>query len=307
MSGPRLSEINLNLLVSLDALLTERSVSRAARRTGVSQPAMSQSLRQLRAIFDDALLARDRGVLVLTPAAERLMVPLRHALVAVQRVLDGEKPFDPGRAERRFTIAVGDFAAVTLLPPLLERASREAPGIGFDVRPVEPTRLFERLATGEFDLVIGAKLDASGDFMRQLLYRDGFVCMARRDHPELSGDALDLERYAALPHVLISPTGEGPSVVDRLLAERGKQRRIALRIPYFLAAPLMVVRSDLVLTAPRSVAGAFASTHALALFEPPLELPSFGVYQLWHQRYQSDDAHRWLRELVAASSPAPAG
>src|SRR5688572_30544248 len=128
MDRPRLSEINLNLLLALDAILSEKSVSRAARRVGVSQPAMSQSLRNLRDVFDDALLVRDRGAMVLTPAAERLIMPLRQAMIALQRVLDGPAHFDPATAQRCFTLAAGDYAAVTLLPPLLERASIEAPG-----------------------------------------------------------------------------------------------------------------------------------------------------------------------------------
>lgn len=305
MERPRLSEINLNLLLALDAILAEKSVSRAARRVGVSQPAMSQSLRQLREIFDDALLVRDRGVMVLTPAAERLALPLRQAMVALQRVLDGPPQFDPATVQRRFTVAAGDYAAVTLLPPLLERASVEAPGVDIDVRPVDLRRVWEPLATGEIDLVLGAALEPGGDFVQQVLYTDGFACLARRDHPQVRGQ-LDLDQYTGLPHALISPRGEGPTVVDSALEALGKRRRIALRIPYFLAAPLVVARSDLLLTAPRFVAEAFAATHPLQLIEPPLALPTFDVVQVWHQRFHDDAAHQWLRRTIAACTPSGA-
>ena len=302
MDRPRLSEINLNLLLALDAILGEKSVSRAARRVGVSQPAMSQSLRHLREIFDDALLVRDRGTMVLTPAAERLAMPLRQAMIALQRVVDGPAHFDPATVQRRFTLAAGDYAAVTLLPPLLERASIEAPGVDIDVRPVDTRRLWEPLATGEVDIVLGTALEPGSDFLQQVLYTDGFACLARRDHPHVRG-RLDIEQYTALPHALISPRGEGPTVVDSALEALGKRRRIALRIPYFLAAPLVVARSDLLLTAPRHVAEAFAATHPLQLLEPPLELPTFDVVQVWHQRYQNDAAHQWLRRTIAVCSP----
>jgi DNA-binding transcriptional LysR family regulator len=302
MDRPRLSEINLNLLLALDAILIERSVSRAARRAGVSQPAMSQSLRHLRAIFRDDLLVRDRGTMVLTPAAERLALPLRQAMIALQRVLDGPAHFDPATVKRRFTLAAGDYAAITLLPPLLERASIEAPGVDIDVRAVDSRRVWEPLATGEIDVGIGTALEPGNDFLQQVLYTDGFACLVRRDHPLVQGE-LDLERYVSLPHALISPRGEGPSVVDRALEALGLRRRIALRIPYFLAAPLVVARSDLVLTAPRHVAEAFAATHPLQLLAPPIELPTFDVVQMWHQRYQDDDAHQWLRRTIATCSP----
>lgn len=302
MDRPRLSEINLNLLLALDAILTEKSVSRAARRVGVSQPAMSQSLRNLRDIFDDALLVRDRGAMVLTPAAERLISPLRQAMVALQRVLDGPAHFEPATALRCFTLAAGDYAAITLLPPLIERASMEAPGVDLVVRPVEQRRVWERLATGELDIALGAALEPGSDFVQQVLYTDGFACLARRDHPHVRGQ-LDLEQFTRLPHALISPRGEGPSAVDSALEAVGRRRRIALRIPYFLAAPLVVARSDLLLTAPRMVAEAFAATHPLQLLEPPLPLPTFDVVQVWHQRFQDDAAHQWLRRTIAACVP----
>lgn len=305
MERPRLSEINLNLLLALEAILAEKSVSRAAKRIGVSQPAMSQSLRHLREMFDDALLVRDRGNYVLTPAAERLALPLRQAMLALQRVLDGLEQFDPATARRRFVLAAGDYVAITLLPPFLERASAEAPGVDIDVKPVDPRRVWEPLATGEVDIVLGTALDPGSDFAQQLLYTDGFACLVRRDHPEVQG-SLDLARYTSLPHALISPRGEGSSVVDTALQALGHSRRIALRVPYFLAAPLVASRSDLILTAPRHVAEAFAATHPLQLLEPPIALPTFDVVQVWHQRYQDDAAHQWLRRTLAACSPAAA-
>ena len=301
MQRPLLAEMNLNLLLALDALLAERSVSRAAARIGVTQPAMSQSLRHLRALFDDALLVRDRGAMVPTPRAEGLGVPLRQALVELQRALDGDAGFDPATAQRRFTLAAGDHVAVTLLPALLEQISAQAPGVDIDVRPLEVRRLQDVLTTGEVDVAMSAGLALTGELVQQTLYTSGFACLVRRGHPAVRG-TLDLAQYVALPHALISPRGEGASVVDTVLEAMGKRRRVALRVPYFLAAPLIVARSDLILTAPRLLAETFARTHPLQLIEPPLELPTFDIVQVWHGRYQHDPGHRWLRHTIAASS-----
>ncbi|WP_428263878.1 LysR family transcriptional regulator [Haliangium sp.] len=312
MITPRLTEMNLNLLLALDALLAERSVSAAARRVGVSQPAMSQSLRQLRDLMGDELLVRDRNAMVLTPGAERLAVPLRQALVGLQRALDGEVDFDPARSRRRFVIAAGDHVAVTLLPPLLEHISRAAAGVDIELRPILARRLSADLATGDVDLAIAAYVDAGEELVQQRLYRSRFACLVRRGHPqidpevdpEVAPDAgLTLDQYLALPHALISPTGEGVGVVDTALAALGQRRRVALRVSSFLAAPLVVARSDLILTAPHRVALAFAALAPLTVLDPPLELPGFDTVQVWHRRFQSDPAHRWLRATVAACSP----
>lgn len=305
MHRPKLSEINLNLLLALDALLREQSVSRAASRVGISQPAMSQSLRQLRAIFADSLLVKERNRMVLTPAAEALAIPLRHALIQLQYAIDGGCTFDPATAQHRFTVVAGDYVAVTLLPVLLERISAEAPGVGIDVISSDVDRIQDLLATGEADIRLGANLEDTAEMATQMLYDSSFACAARRDHPHVQGE-LDLEQYLSLPHALISPRGGGVGVVDSVLAALGKRRHIALRLPSFLAAPLVVARSDLILTAPARIVAEFARTHSLQLIDPPLELPTFSIVQAWHRRHERDPAHQWLRQAIAASAASAA-
>ncbi|MCG8422355.1 MAG: LysR family transcriptional regulator [Proteobacteria bacterium] len=303
METQRLEHINLNLLLALDALLSEVGVSRAAQRLGVSQPAMSQSLRQLRELFDDPLLVRSGGEMALTPKAETLALPLRRALVELQRLLQGDIGFDPTQSQRRFTVAMAD-SVVGLLPRLLEKMGEEAPSVDLEVRPLVTNHYPERLATGELDVAISTNFDSlTRDVRSEVLFSEPFVCLARKSNPGIVLDEsgrLELEAYLALPHALISPRGEGPAVVDTALEALGRKRRIALRVPYFLAAPLVVAHSDLILTAPVRTAREF--THVLDLFDPPIELPPFDVLLVWHQRFDKDPSNRWFRRLLVAAA-----
>lgn len=301
----RLSElqaINLNELLVLDALLDEGNVTRAARRVGLSQSAMSHALGRLRRSFDDQLLVRSGNRLVLTPRAEQLKGKLRAGLEQLARAVRGEVAFDPATSQRRFTIATTDIVAIRVLPPFLERMRREAPGLELQVVGLDERSVYDALEGGEIDLAHVVNRQSPPGFRRRLAFREGFACLARADHPSLRDGTLSLEDYAALPHALISPTGQGSGVVDRALAAIGLERRVSLRVQFFLLAPLLIANSDLVLTAPRRLSEQFASWAGLALFDPPLELPGFDVHGIWHERFQDDPAHRWLRAHLFAES-----
>lgn len=295
----RLADVNLNLLVALDALLDAGTVTGAAQRTGVTQSAMSHALRQLRALLGDPLLVRGVGGLVPTPRAVALRVPIRRALLDLQHALRDPPSFDPATAQRRFVLGAGDYIAHVLGPALLEH-SLDTPGIDLDVVPFSAVDV-QRLATGELDLALAPLVPPLAGLCRAPLFTDDFVCMVRRGHPHVRR-RLTLRQFVRLPHVLISTTGTGSGAVDDQLAAQGLRRRIALRIRYFLAAPVVVAGSDLVLTAPRRVGEAFARHFDLELYEPPLALPSFTVEQLWHERFDADPAHAWLRERVRAAA-----
>ncbi|RKG91331.1 LysR family transcriptional regulator [Corallococcus terminator] len=295
-----LAGINLNLLVALDALLKEAHVTRAAARVGLTQSAMSHALGQLRELLDDALLIRGRGGMVLTPRAEQLAAPLRRGLVELQRALRNEPAFEPATASRRFTVATRDYFGSALLPSALELLGREAPGVDLTVLHVENTTYPALLESGEVDLVVVTPPVETGPGLRQQkLFTEDFVCVVRKGHPRVR-KTLDLDTYVKLSHVLISPRGDGVGAVDRVLAQRGlPPRRIALRVPYFLIAPLVVTRSDHVLTAPRRLIAAFSQAYPLQVFAPPLPVPSFDMIQVWHERFDGDPAHQWLRGFVA--------
>jgi len=301
-----LHRVDLNLLVALDALARERSVTKAAERVGVTQSAMSHTLRRLRELFGDPLLVRGRGGMVLTPRAEALAVPLRSGLVSLARTLAEPPTFEPEHASRTFRIVSPDLFDALVLPTLLQRLGHEAPAVDLAVVPM-PKRLSDSLETGEVDLAIhpvlldpqpfdlGLHIDA--ELQRRTLFRDSFRCFVRHDHPVLGSRRLSLKAYTRLHHILVSPGGEGPGVIDRVFDAHGLQRRIALRIPHFATALEVIAQSDLVLTGPSSLRKwSVAST--LASRPAPLDIPEHAITMIWHPRFTEEPGHRWLRQLM---------
>lgn len=292
----QLSELDLNLLVAFDALLQEGSVTRAARRVGISQPAMSNALKRLRLALEDELLVRAGGGMVPTPRALELHGPVRSALATLHRALNHDATFDPASARRHFRIVSTDYAEMVLLPGIAESLRERAPSVDLTVRPMGPE--LPGLAAGQLDLAVGVFRDVPAGHVQQALFRDRFVCVARADHPRLQG-GLDLDTYCDLQHVLISASGRGPGVVDHFLEREGRSRRVALRVPHFVVAPMVVARTDMVLTLASRLACRLAPMLNLQVLAPPLELPTFTIRQLWHERYRHDAGHRFLRGLVA--------
>ncbi|HVR61302.1 MAG TPA: LysR family transcriptional regulator [Polyangia bacterium] len=293
-----LANFNLNLLLALDGLLSERSVSAAAKRVRVTPSAMSHSLAELRDRLGDPLLVRAGRGMVLTPRAEALVGPLHTVLKDVERLLRGGAAFDPGTATRRFVIAAPDFLATLLLPPLLAAAAREAPGTSIEIVPSARRGNAWLLETGDADLALGAIVDDAPGIRRADLYTEGFACAARVGHPTIRG-ALDLDLYVATPHLLITLGDDAtPTWVDQALARLDKERRVAARVRYFMAAPLVVAKSDLLLTGPSMLIRTFAELMPLQVLRPPIELPSYPEEAYWHERFDDDPAHAWLRKLV---------
>jgi len=299
MARLALSNVNLNLLVALDALLSTRSVSEAARRVSVTKSALSHSLAALRDLFEDPLLVRVGGRLALTPHAESLREPLARVLGGATMLLEGARPFEPAKAERRFVIAAPDFFAALILPRLVAVLAEEAPGIELSVVPSARRGNAWFLENGEFDLSLGAVVEDAPGIRRLELCTESFTCAVREGHPEI-GDTLSLDAYARLPHLVITlGDDEQPTWIDEALAKQGRSRRIAVRVRYFMAAPLVVARTDLVLTAPSMLIAYFAELVPLRVLKPPIVLPTYPEEAYWHERYDADPAHRWLRELVA--------
>jgi DNA-binding transcriptional LysR family regulator len=216
--------------------------------------------------------------------------------------------FVPARLERTFTIGTSDYGELVLLPRLLARLSREAPGVQLVVRPVVDHGERE-LLSGEHDVVLGVGSPEGSGLRGEVLFTDGFVSLLRAGHAAAK-KPLTLSRFVALPHVLVSPQGRGDSTVDVALRERKLSRRLVLRVPHFLAAPLVIAASDAIITLPERLARAVAAQHHLVIKKPPLPLPGFSFSQFWHTRNDGDAAHQWLRELVysvATSAPSARG
>lgn len=298
--------LNLNLLLALDALLAEESVSRAASRVGVSQSAMSHALRQARELLGDPLLVRAGEAMVPTPRALALRPALRRALGEVAAAIHAGEVFDPATTTQSFCLAMGDAFAFSLGPPLLARLRREAPGVDLSLRPAVAGQERAALESGEVDFLVSVDLVDWPGLRTAPLARESFVVALHRDHPAAQAP-LDLATYAALPHALITPSGSGPGVVDHALMGHGLSRRIAARIPFFLVAPAVTAATDLVLTLPRSLALAFAAWLPLTLLEPPVPIPGFGILLVWHPRLDGSAPHDWLRGLLIAAAAGPEG
>jgi DNA-binding transcriptional LysR family regulator len=298
MARGTLSNVNLNLLVALEGLLATKSVSEAARRVSVTTSAMSHSLAALRDLFGDPLLVRVGGRMVLTAHAQALREPLAEVLGGVARILDGGSDFDPASAERRFVVAAPDFFSTLIVPSALDVLRREAPGVELSIVPSARRGNAWLLESGEIDLALGAAVDDAPGIRSVELCTEKFACAVRRDHPEI-GDRLTLAGYTRVPHLVITlGDDEQPTWIDEALAKKGHARRVALRTRYFMAAPLIVSKTDLIVTAPAMLVRYFAELVPLRVLEPPVPLPSYPEELYWHARYDSDPAHRWLRELL---------
>lgn len=293
-----LSGLDVNLLVAFDALVHERSVTRAATLVGLSQPAMSNALSRLRALFGDPLLVRVGREMAPTRRALDLAGPIHRALVDLQHALDSPATFDPARSERTIRLALTDYVATVLLPGLIRRLTRAAPGIDIESQPLDGHVPTEELRSGRLDLAFGNfPQPASSPLRQEALFREGFVCLVRRGHPLVRG-RLTLRRFVTLHHVLVSPRGERSGVVDRLLAARGLQRRVAFTTSHFMVAPTVVSQTDLISTVPRRAAEALGRKLRLRLFEPPLRLPRFEISMVWHGRMDDEPHGHWFREEV---------
>jgi len=298
MSRIELANFNLNLLVALDGLLSQRSVTAAAQRVRVTPSAMSHSLAELRQLLDDPLLVRAGRGMVLTSRAEALVGPLHKLLLDAERLLRGGATFDPTTTARRFVIAAPDFLATLLLPSLLEAMAREAPALSIEIVPSARRGNAWLLETGEVDLALGAVVDHAPGIRRMDLCTEGFLCAARNGHPNIDG-ALDLDGYTRAGHLLITLGDDaGPTWIDQALATRGKKRRITARVRYFMTAPLIVARSDLLMTGPSMLIRYFAELVPLQILAPPIELPTYPEEAYWHERFDDDPAHAWLRKLL---------
>lgn len=299
-----LATLDLNLVRALAALLAERHVTRAAARLGITQSAASHALARLREVLGDPLLVRGpRGTMLPTPRAAELAPGIHRVLDDLAGVLRGPAAFDPAIARRTFRIGAADYLGLVLLPRLIERLGRLAPGIDLWVHPVTDWGDAE-LAAGALDLVTGPPRGTArpaGSY-EKVLFAETFTCVLRAGHP-LAGSRMTLARYTSLGHVLVAPRGTPGSLVDDALAAAGRTRRIAVGVPHFLVVPYVVAASDLVATVPTRLAALVADDAGLVRAAPPVELEPFDMAMAWHERVHGDAGHRWLREqLVAASA-----
>ena len=289
---------DLNLMKAFDALYAERHVTRAGSRIGLSQSAMSGALTRLRELLGDELFVRTPSGMQPTPRAHDLAGPVSDALRLLRSALQADS-FDPATADNTVTLAMTDYAAFVLLPPLMARLSIDAPHIN-----VRVCGMFGRdeaitlLDSGEANLAIGFPVETSARIISSPLFFESFACIVREGHPAFAGGA-NVKAFAAAPHLLVSPEGDRSGIVDLRLADLGLERRVVLSLPQFLAAPFVIAGTDLVATLASRVARRFADTGVgIAMYDPPLQLPTWPLHLMWHRRADAHGAIAWLRGII---------
>ncbi|GLO50184.1 transcriptional regulator [Pseudomonas putida] len=295
-----LRKIDLNLLLALHALLSEKHVTRAALRLHRSQPAVSHALAQLRKHFDDPLLVRQNGRMALTARAQSLAKPLHDALGNLNGLLAAPQ-FEPAKAQRRFRLSLSDYSSRIILPPLLRHLRHVAPGVDLAISQASRETMLAQLLDGELDLALGIFPDLPQAITAQPLFTDSFISVADCQVLPASG-GLVLADWLARPHVLMAMHPDAFDEIERALAAQGLRRRIALALPHWSAAVEVLAGTDLILTVASRAVGSLNQHRTLRQFEPPLAIPSFDYQQAWHSRKDDDPGHRWLRETVWACS-----
>lgn len=294
----RLRRLDLNLLVTLDALLGELNVTRAAQRLHYSQPSVSVQLAKLRDIFKDPLLLPGPRGMRPTQRAEELRAPLREALDAIERAVAPARPFDPGQADQTWKLAATDYAESTIVLPALNGLRAAAPNTRLAVVEMVPPRMEQQAAQSEIDLAFHTTIGAPDGMRRRTLFTERYVLIGRAGHARLKRRPT-LAQFCKLEHVIVSPDGGGfRGVTDQALNELGLTRRVALSVPHFLFLISAVVNTDLVAMAPSRLVHA---NPALRIVEPPVDVPGYEMSMLWHERVHRDPAHQWLRDHIVAS------
>lgn len=293
--------IDLNLLVAFDALIAERSVTKAGTRIGRTQPAMSAALSRLRSLLGDELFVRSPTGLQPTPRALDLAEPLGRALAEIQRTLEYTQAFDPRSSTAAFNLGLSEHPTFMLLPRLVERLREIAPAITLRVRSFTARDdAVTMLDAGEVDLAIGVpSTSATGRILTRPLFEERFVCIMRKGHPA-ADKPLDLQGFLSLSHLLVSPENDGFGHVDAALAKKGLKRRLALTLPRMYAAPPLIARSDMISTAMAGVVEASGFASELHVKVPPLELDPVPFVMSWHRRNDAHLAQRWLRGCIAS-------
>lgn len=298
MTLKHIRETDLNLLLGLDILLAERSVTAAADRLGLTQSAVSRILGRLRATFGDPLFVRTSRGLTPTQRALELAGPVREAMAGLERLLLEQPHFRPELARRRFRVAAVDYAQVTVLARLWQRLASEAPLVDLEVR--QPSAESERdLESGALDLLLMPRQASGAAIVWTPIARDRYVCVVCKRHP---CRRLTLARFAAMDHVLVAPREREGGVVDEVLAQKGLSRRVAVQVATFLVAPYALLGTERIATVPSRMAEEFVRLHPLRILEPPLPIPGVVLCQGWHEIHRNDPGHRWLRQAVAGEA-----
>lgn len=294
--GMDIRAVDLNLLKAFDALTTERAVTRAGDRIGLSQPAMSHALSRLRDLFADDLFVRTPTGMEPTARAREIAPLVAAAIEHIEAALNLGIGFDPAKSANIFTAGMAEYAEVALVGRLAAAFADQAARATLRLTPLTGADAAEQLDRGMIDVAV-AHLNALPAHIESIrLLRDPFVVIARRGHP-ITGQQLSVETYAALNHILVSPRGDTSGALDRILVDFGLRRRIALLVATYLALPVALAASDLVATVPSRTARQIAATAEIEIMPLPLDF-AMTVSMAWHRRAASEPAQAWFRALL---------
>jgi len=308
---------DLNLLPIFVALMEERSVTRAAERMGMTQPALSNALSRLRLMLQDQLFVRERYGIQPTPIALELSPLIAEALAQLDDAVLGQQAFDPAQAERLFTIAPNGYVEFVLVPAIVARLEKVAPGIKLRLTPFGNDLVETGVVSGTTALVLGRIVDPPDNLVVQHLMDEGLACAVRTDHPGV-GDVMTREQFETMKHVNIVPPGRMRAGLFQALAQQQLKRDVAISVTNFFAVAEMVAVTDYCATLPSLICRRLMHDPRLKILPAPVDLGSFPVEMAWHVRYRHDPAHRWLRALIgavitdltgktaAATTPSPA-
>ncbi len=288
---------DLNLLPIFLALMEERSVTRAASRLGITQPALSNSLNRLRDMLRDPLFIRERYGIKPTQLAEEIAPTIEAALAQLDEVVVDQQDFDPAHAERQFLIAPNSYAELVLMPALVARLRQKAPGIKLRMTPFGNDLTETGVISGTTAMVLGRIVDPPDNLVVQHLMDDGLACVVRTDHPDV-GESLSRDQYESLKHVNVLPPGRIRAGLFQALGKHNLKREVAVSVTHFLAVPEMIAVTDYCATLPMQICRGLERDSRLRVLPSPVDLGSFPVELAWHARYRHDPAHKWLRTAI---------
>jgi DNA-binding transcriptional LysR family regulator len=298
MPAAPLRHIDLNLLFAFNELAKARSVTAAAARLGITQPAMSRTLGRLRTTLGDPLFVRSARGLLPTPRALDLMPKVAVFLAQAQQLVEGPQGFEPSTAVRTFVVSTADYTEAVLLPPLLRRLAVEAPGVRLRIT-APPLGLDQALEAGGVDLAWTPRQPSIRPIVWTKLFEESFSFMVRKGHPVLRQGPFTLEKFLSVRHLALAPVGRSnANPIDDRLARLGKERQVVASVPNFLVVPLLLHSNDLGATLPSRLVAALAQRFGLVSLPLPFEAHPFTMYQAWHERMRGDPAHAWFRQVV---------
>jgi DNA-binding transcriptional LysR family regulator len=292
-----MAKLDLDWLQVFVEVYRTQSVSRAAERLDIAQASASIALNKLRAHFGDRLFSRTSRGMEPTPHAQALYPELLDIVERLDRARGAVARFDPASARRTFRICMTDISEIVILPRLLNRLRQEAPGVVLEAEKIGADSQ-RRLEAGDVDLAVGFMPQLEAGFYQQVLFRQNFVCLVARQHPRIAAK-LTRRAFTAEAHILVSTSGTGHAIVDKVLAKAGIKRQVALHLPSFLGVARIVAQTELLVIVPRVLGETLALQEPVRLLPPPVPLPSYAVKQHWHERFNQDAGNVWLRRCVA--------